>query len=163
MLSQNSRTAAFARSERASAFSGYICPPLRDRTAVPSLQVPLPLGPEISRLALTVCNGWSGTAGAGCAAWRPRAGDLLDVETQHVYNCHMTKKLIRHGNSAALVLDKALLELLNVQMDTPLQVTTDGHNIIISPQSEGKGEAAVLEALERINQKHGSVLARLGK
>ena len=45
----------------------------------------------------------------------------------------MTKKLIRHGNSAALVLDKALLDLLNVEMDTPLEVTTDGHNIIISP------------------------------
>ncbi len=75
----------------------------------------------------------------------------------------MTKKLIRHGNSAALVLDKALLDLLNVEMDTPLEVTTDGHNIIISPQSDAKAEEAVLQALERINQKHGSVLARLGK
>ncbi len=75
----------------------------------------------------------------------------------------MTKKLIRHGNSAALVLDKALLDLLNVRMDTPLQVTTDGHNIIISPQSKAQGEAAVLQALERINPKHGSVLSRLGK
>ena len=75
----------------------------------------------------------------------------------------MTKKLIRHGNSAALVLDKALLDLLNVEMDTPLEVTTDGHNIIISPQSDAKAEATVLQALERINQKHGAVLARLGK
>ena len=75
----------------------------------------------------------------------------------------MTKKLIRHGNSAALVLDKALLDLLNVEMDTPLEVTTDGHDIIISPQSHAKGEATVLQALERINEKHGSVLARLGK
>ena len=75
----------------------------------------------------------------------------------------MTKKLIRHGNSAALVLDKALLDLLNVEMDTPLEVTTDGHNIIISPQSDAKGEAVVLQALGRINQKHGTVLARLGK
>ena len=75
----------------------------------------------------------------------------------------MTKKLIRHGNSAALVLDKALLDLLNVEMDTPLEVTTDGHNIIISPQSDAKAEATVLQALERINQRHGTVLARLGK
>ena len=50
----------------------------------------------------------------------------------------MTKKLIRHGNSAALVLDKALLDLLKVQMDTPLEVTTDGKNIIISPQTNEK-------------------------
>jgi antitoxin component of MazEF toxin-antitoxin module len=75
----------------------------------------------------------------------------------------MTKKLIRHGNSAALVLDKALLDLLKVKMDTPLQVTTDGKNIIISPQTEQKAEASLLESLERINQKHRAVLERLGK
>ena len=75
----------------------------------------------------------------------------------------MTKKLIRHGNSAALVLDKALLDLLKVEMDTPLEVTTDGRNIIISPNSKANAEATLLEALERINNKHGSVLAKLGK
>ncbi len=75
----------------------------------------------------------------------------------------MTKKLIRHGNSAALVLDKALLDLLKVQMDTPLEVTTDGRSIIISPQVNERAEATLLQALERINQKHGSVLSRLGK
>ena len=75
----------------------------------------------------------------------------------------MTKKLIRHGNSAALVLDKALLELLNVQMNTPLEVTTDGKNIIISPQVNQKAESTLLEALERINRKHGTVLAKLAK
>jgi antitoxin component of MazEF toxin-antitoxin module len=75
----------------------------------------------------------------------------------------MTKKLIRHGNSAALVLDKALLDLLKVQMDTPLEVTTDGKNIIISPQMNQQAEATLLQALERINLKHGAVLSRLGK
>jgi antitoxin component of MazEF toxin-antitoxin module len=75
----------------------------------------------------------------------------------------MTKKLIRHGNSAALVLDKALLDLLKIQMDTPLEVTTDGRNVIISPQSIERAEATLLQTLEKINQKHGSVLSRLGK
>jgi len=75
----------------------------------------------------------------------------------------MTKKLIRHGNSAALVLDKAILELLNVRMDTPLEVTTDGKNIIISPLATQKAEATLLDALEKINRKHGTVLAKLAK
>lgn len=75
----------------------------------------------------------------------------------------MTKKLIRHGNSAALVLDKALLELLKVQMETPLEVTTDGKNIIISPQGAENAEQSLLESLARINSKHGSVLRRLGQ
>ena len=75
----------------------------------------------------------------------------------------MTKKLIRHGNSAAVVLDKALLDLLNVHMDTPLEVTTDGHNIIISPNTNTAAETSLLESLEKINRQHGSVLRKLGQ
>ena len=73
----------------------------------------------------------------------------------------MTKKLIRHGNSAAIVLDKALLDILNVHMDTPLEVTTDGRNIIISPNTNVSAEASLLRSLEKINQKHATVLRRL--
>ena len=38
-----------------------------------------------------------------------------------------------------------------------------GKNIIISPQMHQKAEATLLQALERINLKHGAVLSRLGK
>jgi len=75
----------------------------------------------------------------------------------------MTKKLIQHGNSAALVLDKALLDILKVRMDTPLEVTTDGRNIIISPQGTADAEETLLESLEKINRKHGTVLRKLGR
>jgi antitoxin component of MazEF toxin-antitoxin module len=75
----------------------------------------------------------------------------------------MTKRLIKHGNSAALVLDKALLDVLNVRMDTPLEVTTDGRNIIISPQSIPEAESSLLESLQKINQRHGRTLRRLGE
>jgi antitoxin component of MazEF toxin-antitoxin module len=75
----------------------------------------------------------------------------------------MTKKLIQHGNSAALVLDKALLDILNVKIDTPLEVTTDGKNIIISPQMIPNAESTLLSSLERINQRHGRVLRKLGQ
>ena len=87
----------------------------------------------------------------------------LDGDTPRVYIGNMTKKLIRHGNSAALVIDKALLDLLKIQMDTPLQVTTDGRNVIISPQSVARAETTLLEALKKINDKHGSVLEKLAK
>lgn len=80
-----------------------------------------------------------------------------------MYHYYMTKKLIKHGNSAALVLDKPLLDLLNVSFDTPLEVTTDGQNIIISPQSGESGAADVMKALEKINRSHGSVLKKLGE
>ena len=38
----------------------------------------------------------------------------------------MLKKLTRHGNSLALVIDKGVLELLNIDDQTPLDISTDG-------------------------------------
>ena len=73
----------------------------------------------------------------------------------------MTKRLIRHGNSAALVIDKSILEILNVDMDTPLEITTDGRNIIISPQSTPHAEKDLLSSLERVNKAHEHTLQRL--
>jgi antitoxin component of MazEF toxin-antitoxin module len=75
----------------------------------------------------------------------------------------MTKKLIRHGNSLALVIDKPILELLNVSGDTPFEITTDGRNLILSPQSEENGEQDIIKSLEKINTKFGNALRRLGE
>jgi antitoxin component of MazEF toxin-antitoxin module len=88
---------------------------------------------------------------------------ILTRDTHCVYYLIMIKKLIQHGNSAALVIDKALLDLLNVKIDTPLEITTDGKNIIVSPQTIKNGEEMILSALEKINQKHSNVLRRLAK
>ena len=75
----------------------------------------------------------------------------------------MIKKLIQHGNSAALVIDKPILELLNVSLDTPFEITTDGRNLILSPQSEKNKETDILSSLEKINKKYGNALRRLGE
>ena len=37
----------------------------------------------------------------------------------------MIKKLTRHGNSLALVIDRLILELLRIDTDTPLDISTD--------------------------------------
>ena len=42
----------------------------------------------------------------------------------------MIKKLTRHGNSLALVIDKGVLDLLEITADTPLAVRTDGRALI---------------------------------
>ena len=75
----------------------------------------------------------------------------------------MTKKLIQHGNSAALIIDKPLMELLNITNETTLQLSTDGKNIILSPQNEKFQEKDILQSLEKINKKFGKVLKRLGE
>ncbi len=65
----------------------------------------------------------------------------------------MVKKLVQHGNSAALILDKPILDLLNLKVDTLLEITTDGKNLIISPQSDENKENDILASLEKINEK----------
>ncbi|MEW6586417.1 MAG: AbrB/MazE/SpoVT family DNA-binding domain-containing protein [Nitrospirota bacterium] len=64
----------------------------------------------------------------------------------------MIKKLVSHGNSAALIIDKPILELLKVDMNTPLELTTDGKNLIISPVESSKREKSFRSALEKVNR-----------
>lgn len=45
----------------------------------------------------------------------------------------MIKKLTKFGNSMAVILDKPLLEILNILPDTELKISTDGKSLIITP------------------------------
>ena len=45
----------------------------------------------------------------------------------------MVKKLTKHGNSLALVIDRPILELLKIDPETPLDVSTDGKQLIVAP------------------------------
>jgi len=45
----------------------------------------------------------------------------------------MIKKLSRHGNSLAILIDKPILDLLNINEHTHINIKTDGTNIIIEP------------------------------
>jgi antitoxin component of MazEF toxin-antitoxin module len=75
----------------------------------------------------------------------------------------MVKKLIQHGNSAALIIDKPIMEILNITNETSFELSTDGKNLILSPQIEKNQEKTVLNSLEKINKKYGAVLRRLGE
>jgi len=75
----------------------------------------------------------------------------------------MIKKLTRHGNSLALVIDKGILDLLNIGADTPLTVNTDGQNLIISPAAPPGREKRFRAALEKVNRRYGKALKRLAE
>jgi len=75
----------------------------------------------------------------------------------------MLKKLVSHGNSAALIIDKPILDLLKVDMDTPLEITTDGTNLIISPVKDEKREKRFKAALEKVNKRHETTLRKLAQ
>jgi antitoxin component of MazEF toxin-antitoxin module len=75
----------------------------------------------------------------------------------------MIKTLTTHGNSAALIIDKPLLEILKIDMDTPLEIVTDGENLIISPVRDVNQHERVTRALSKVNARHGRTLKRLAE
>jgi antitoxin MazE len=79
----------------------------------------------------------------------------------------MVKTLVRHGNSYALVIDKPILELLNIRPDTPLDISTaDGKTLTIKPVvAPGTADRAdALDAsLATINARYRRTLERLAK
>jgi antitoxin MazE len=73
----------------------------------------------------------------------------------------MLKKLTRHGNSLALVIDKAVLELLNIDDQTPLDISTDGTLLLISPVRDEKRRRQFQDAVGKANVRYGGALKRL--
>jgi antitoxin MazE len=73
----------------------------------------------------------------------------------------MLKKLTRHGNSLALVIDKGILELLDIDDQTPLEISTDGTLLLISPVRDEKRRQQFEEAIEKANARYGRALKRL--
>jgi len=68
----------------------------------------------------------------------------------------MLKKLTKHGNSLALVIDRPILDLLRFDADTALEISTDGKRLIIgasepSPRRK-KFEVAQAETHQRFNK-----------
>jgi antitoxin component of MazEF toxin-antitoxin module len=45
----------------------------------------------------------------------------------------MIKKLTKHGNSYAMVIDKPILELIQATPDTPFEIISDGRSLVLTP------------------------------
>jgi len=75
----------------------------------------------------------------------------------------MTKTLIKHGNSLALVIDKPILEMLQISADTELELTSNGDSLLISPVRDAKRQKELKGSLDKINSKFGADLKRLAE
>jgi antitoxin MazE len=73
----------------------------------------------------------------------------------------MVKRLTKHGNSLALVIDRGVLDLLEIDAETPLSVTTDGKCLIVSPVRNPNRQKSFRAALKEGNRKYGRMLKRL--
>ena len=75
----------------------------------------------------------------------------------------MLKKLTRTGNSLALVLDKRLLDQVGIDADTPLEVSTDGQVIVISPVRDRRRTAKLKAIVAETHAKYAGVFRRLAE
>ena len=75
----------------------------------------------------------------------------------------MVKRLTKHGNSLALVIDKGVLDLLGIDPETPLSISTDGNCLIVSPVRSAKKRAEFEQSLKKVNQRNARALKRLAE
>jgi antitoxin component of MazEF toxin-antitoxin module len=76
----------------------------------------------------------------------------------------IVKKLTKLGNSSAVLIERPILELLNITNDTPIEIALgeDGKSLIIRAASEGEARSkAFKEALKETNKRHGGALKKL--
>ncbi|HUW60150.1 MAG TPA: AbrB/MazE/SpoVT family DNA-binding domain-containing protein [Candidatus Bathyarchaeia archaeon] len=71
------------------------------------------------------------------------------------------KKLTKHGNSLALVIERPILDLLKIDAATPLEVSTDGDVLIVRPHRKRRENKKIKDALEWVNDHYGNALRRL--
>ena len=76
----------------------------------------------------------------------------------------MRKRIVKHGNSRAIVIEKPILELLNIDDETDLEITTDGRSLTIAPVGDAEERRRRLDdALDRIEARYPETLRRLAE
>jgi len=62
----------------------------------------------------------------------------------------MLKKLVKYGNSTALIIDRAILELLNISEGAVVKLHTDGTSLIITPEKTTTTQSISMGGIEMI-------------
>jgi antitoxin component of MazEF toxin-antitoxin module len=75
----------------------------------------------------------------------------------------MIKKLTKHGTSLALVIDRGILDLLDIGADAPLTIMTDGKCLIITPAPDAARRKRFRTALAKVNRQYGPALRKLAE
>ncbi len=75
----------------------------------------------------------------------------------------MVKKLTKHGNSLALVIDRPILDLLKIDSETPLDLSTDGHRLIVAPAEQSERRRKFDAAQRTAHKRYGKAFKRLAE
>jgi antitoxin MazE len=74
----------------------------------------------------------------------------------------MRKKLTAIGNSLGIVIEKPILELLDIDRDTELDMKTDGERLVLVPIRKGRKQR-VKEAADAVMVRHAETFRKLAK
>lgn len=75
----------------------------------------------------------------------------------------MIKRLTKHGNSVALVIDRPILELLGASAETSFEVVTDGQALILTPIKDSVHSVKVRKSLDMIGKRYAKSFDELAK
>jgi len=75
----------------------------------------------------------------------------------------MIKRLTRSGNSLALVIDRPLLEALDIDAETELELSTDGDVLVVTPVRDRKRKKRVADLVSEAHEEYGGVFRRLAE
>ena len=75
----------------------------------------------------------------------------------------MIKKLTKHGNSHAIIIDRTMMEQLGITPDTPLHMLITGESLTIRPANVGIGDEEVDAGMQAIRAQYPGLLDRLSK
>lgn len=75
----------------------------------------------------------------------------------------MDKKLTKHGNSLALIIDKPILKLLKMNESTSLKLSIDGNSLVITPSKVSKTKKDTVTIAKKILKTHNTTFKKLAK
>lgn len=75
----------------------------------------------------------------------------------------MRKNLTAIGNSFGIVIEKPILDLLGIDKETQLEISTNGKHLIIKPVREISRAEKIKAATRRVIKNHDKTLRELAK
>jgi antitoxin component of MazEF toxin-antitoxin module len=84
------------------------------------------------------------------------------VITTFALEVAMIKQLTKIGNSLGLIIDRPILELLKIDRETQLEISTDGKGLVIRPV-EASRDARVRSSAERVAADHAEAFEKLAR
>jgi len=73
------------------------------------------------------------------------------------------KHLTRQGNSLAIYIDRAILDLLDIDEKTPLKLGVEGRKITLEPLTEKEAQRNFTKAADKVEKKFGRMFKRLAE